>query len=62
MVGIAVDTMVPSIDARNIPEMTATVVSTTRFFVRREAYAVTAGAPDAYASAADLVAVTTALA
>jgi hypothetical protein len=42
IVGIAVDTIVPSIDARNMLEMTATVVRITRLRLRRDAYSVTA--------------------
>ena len=40
IVGIAVATMVPSSEARNIPDITAIVVSTIRLWVSRDAYSV----------------------
>ena len=40
IVGIAVATMVPSSDARNMPDITAMVVSTIRLRVSRDAYSV----------------------
>lgn len=47
IVGNAVDTIVPSIDARNMPAITATVVRITRLRVKLAAYSVTALTPDA---------------
>jgi hypothetical protein len=47
MVGIAVETMVASRLARNMPDIAATIVRTMRLRVRRAAYAVRTGASKA---------------